>query len=141
MPKTPEHRREYHAKYEARPEVKAARRKWHAENRRLNNARKNEVYWKDPETGRKRERQWRLARKEAAAGRPRPQCCEICGSDKRKIDFDHCHQRGIFRGWICHRCNTILGYVEDDPNHLLKLAAYLQRTAKLIPPQFTLPGI
>jgi len=82
----------------------------------------------------------KLKRKEREAGRRKPDRCEVCG-DTGTISFDHCHQRGIFRGWLCNPCNTVLGFVQDDPNRLLKLAAYLQRTAKLVPPQFTLPGI
>jgi|SRR5215472_7333095 len=76
----------------------------------------------------------------ALAGRPRPELCEVCGR-AGGIAFDHCHQRNIFRGWLCRACNLILGYANDDPNILRKLTAYLERTAKLVPPQLTLPGI
>lgn len=75
------------------------------------------------------------------AGRPRPDACDICGPSKRRIEFDHCHKRGHFRGWLCHRCNVVLGRVEDDPSLLMKMAAYLQRTQTDTSPQFTLPGI
>ena len=27
---------------------------------------------------------------------------------------DHCHRTGQFRGWVCRRCNTGLGYVEQE---------------------------
>ena len=83
----------------------------------------------------------RTAILERKAGRRKPDHCEICGSDETKISFDHCHQRGVFRGWICNNCNVIIGYAKDDPNHLRKIIAYLERTANIIPPQFTLPGI
>lgn len=74
------------------------------------------------------------------AGRARPEQCDICGSTGR-INFDHCHQRGVFRGYICHSCNLVLGHVKDDPNHLRKLIAYLERTKDIVPPQLSLAGI
>jgi len=76
----------------------------------------------------------------AAAGRPRPEFCEVCGR-AGVIHFDHCHRRNIFRGWLCKPCNVILGFAEDNANILRQLAAYLDRTSTLIPPQLTLPGI
>lgn len=69
------------------------------------------------------------------AGIARPNKCEICGSIeinmnkrgcKTKIVYDHCHSTGLFRGWICSRCNSVLGYVEDDINLLNKLIKYLK---------------
>lgn len=76
---------------------------------------------------------------EAEAGRPRPDHCEICGDTTQKIHFDHCHQRGVFRGWICNNCNHALGCVNDDPDRLRKLIAYLERTKGIVSPQLTLP--
>lgn len=60
------------------------------------------------------------------AGRPRPDTCELCGSDGR-ICFDHCHKSEKFRGWICHRCNSVLGLVRDDAKLLRDLADYLEK--------------
>jgi len=48
--------------------------------------------------------------------RSKPEICEICG-EKGIICFDHNHTTGNFRGWICKRCNSVLGFVKD--NHLL----------------------
>jgi len=62
---------------------------------------------------------------EELAGRPRPEKCEICGDDKERICFDHCHKTGKFRGWICNRCNTILGKVDDNKKLLQSLIDYL----------------
>lgn len=80
-------------------------------------------------------------RKELAAGRPAPDHCEVCGdlTPRQQMHFDHCHQRGIFRGWLCQGCNKVLGFVRDDPNRLRKLIAYLERTKDLVPRQFSLP--
>ena len=65
------------------------------------------------------------AKREAAAGRPKPECCEICHSTDR-IVYDHSHATEAFRGWICDRCNKTLGHVKDDPALLYALAEYLE---------------
>jgi hypothetical protein len=90
-----------------------------------------------------RELQQRRGKLEVQAGRPRPSACDICGEVRERIVFDHCHQRGHFRGWLCDRCNTVLGFIEDDASLLMKIAAYLQRTriATNLSSQFPLPGI
>src|SRR3990167_1958797 len=50
---------------------------------------------------------------EKIAGRKRPEACEIC-QIKGVMMFDHDHKTGKFRGWICMKCNTVLGKVNDD---------------------------
>jgi len=67
----------------------------------------------------------RKLKQEMAAGRKKPNACEICGETGVRICYDHCHQTGLFRGWLCVRCNSTLGLVRDDVNVLAKLAAYL----------------
>ncbi len=62
----------------------------------------------------------------ALAGRPRPDKCEICGEFNLRICFDHCHNTGKFRGWLCDRCNKVLGIVKDSPELLENLANYLR---------------
>ena len=58
--------------------------------------------------------------------------CDVCGSAdspgrdrKHHMHFDHCHETGRFRGWLCGSCNRILGLAKDDPDRLRKLAEYL----------------
>ena len=78
------------------------------------------------------------------AGRPRPALCEVCNrrpDPKKGLHFDHCHQRGHFRGWLCRSCNLTLGYVQDDPRILLKLVAYLARTKDGPEEQLSIPGV
>lgn len=75
------------------------------------------------------------------AGRSKPDICDICGADDRKIVFDHCHEKLHFRGWICVQCNIALGMVNDDAKILLKMAAYLKRTSKAATRQGSLSGI
>lgn len=67
--------------------------------------------------------------KERKAGRRKPSLCEQCGKLGR-ICFEHDHKTGKFRGWLCHSCNMILGYANDDPDLLVKLAKYLKRNRK-----------
>ena len=73
------------------------------------------------------------------AKRPRPDNCELCGEkylgrNKQCIAnniytvFDHDHVTGKFRGWICNRCNRVLGLIKDDKNLLLAMIKYLSQT-------------
>jgi hypothetical protein len=65
--------------------------------------------------------------------RPRPDGCEICGGTSpngTQLHFDHCHETGIFRGWLCNRCNMTLGMVKHDPTILIKMVDYLTRVHK-----------
>lgn len=67
--------------------------------------------------------------REAAATRPRPELCEVCGKPPNRgksLHYDHCHMYGKFRGWLCGGCNVVLGIVGDDPKVLDALAAYLR---------------
>jgi hypothetical protein len=66
---------------------------------------------------------------EQKASRPRPMLCEVCNSpgDERGIVFDHCHDNGHFRGWLCNRCNRVLGMCADDPTILRSLALYIEK--------------
>ncbi len=63
---------------------------------------------------------------EMLAGRPKPSFCELCNLSGR-ICFDHDHETGKFRGWICHRCNVVLGLAVDNETLLKKMAIYLQQ--------------
>jgi len=41
--------------------------------------------------------------------------------------LDHCHKTGKIRGFLCSRCNTVAGMVNDDIELLSKIADYLKR--------------
>jgi hypothetical protein len=84
----------------------------------------------DPEGSRRRmamflerKRQERIA----IAGRPMPDVCEVCGEFHLRIVFDHCHTKGHFRGWICDRCNKVLGLIKDSTELLMLLHQYLAK--------------
>jgi uncharacterized ferredoxin-like protein len=70
--------------------------------------------------------QKRLVENELKAGRPKPLRCEICTEEAKKIVFDHSHLSNKFRGWLCNRCNVIIGQAGDNPILLEKLAVYLR---------------
>jgi hypothetical protein len=63
--------------------------------------------------------------KRMAAGK-KPEQCEICGAFGR-ICFDHDHNTDKFRGWICWRCNAVLGLVKDSADLLEALKKYIQK--------------
>lgn len=50
--------------------------------------------------------------------------CEICGI-KEKVFFDHCHDELRHRGWLCRKCNILLGFANNDVAVLQKAIAYL----------------
>ena len=54
------------------------------------------------------------------------QTCEICNGTK-KIYYDHNHQNGKFRGWLCQSCNSMLGFAKDDITILQKAIGYLSK--------------
>lgn len=59
--------------------------------------------------------------------------CAICGATdarRRKSDrlnVDHDHATGAFRGLLCDPCNNGLGRFDDDPDRLRKAADYLEK--------------
>lgn len=88
-------------------------------------------------------RQKDLAAQDILAGRSRPTVCDICSGNHKELKhngivFDHCHQHGHFRGWLCDRCNKTLGAVQDDTTLLRKMIAYLERNKTNNSPQLTL---
>jgi hypothetical protein len=96
--------------------------------RERNPEKAKEVYREFNKRNPSRNGKYRLRRQETVAGRPKPKACEICGDDRRRLAFDHCHKSGSFRGWICTGCNTVLGLVNDDTDRLRKLIIYLTTT-------------
>lgn len=66
-------------------------------------------------------------KKEAFAGVKDTGVCGVCYKQTKTV-FDHCHKTNIFRGWICRKCNLALGFVEDKPWILRRLAQYLENS-------------
>lgn len=53
--------------------------------------------------------------------------CEICGLSVATLHWDHDHSTGLFRGWLCLKCNAGLGLFCDSPEKLAAAARYLRR--------------
>ena len=132
----PEKRAEQNKRYTLKhPETnKKARAKYRKKNAKLIRKRSKLAQRKsrknNPEAQRIRTENYRLrqeAKKIEIAGRPKPEFCEICNLNEFRIVFDHCHNSGFFRGWICDRCNRVLGIVKDSPELLKELALYLEK--------------
>src|ERR1035437_3951143 len=55
--------------------------------------------------------------------------CAICcrPSVKKRLTVDHNHTTEQIRGLLCHRCNLVLGLIEESDTLALALAAYLNK--------------
>ncbi len=63
--------------------------------------------------------------------------CEICSRENvpharstRSLFIDHDHRTGKFRGILCSRCNTLLGFTEDHPAIIEAVGRYLNAHAE-----------
>ena len=55
--------------------------------------------------------------------------CKICKTEcktRRVLSVDHCHDTGTVRGLLCSKCNSALGFFNDDPTLLQKAMEYLR---------------
>ena len=55
--------------------------------------------------------------------------CKICGDkpvSKRGLHIDHDHKTGLFRGILCHGCNTGIGALKENPEIFIKAIRYLR---------------
>lgn len=59
--------------------------------------------------------------------------CMVCGQTASEhkqhtgkfLCVDHDHITGKVRGLLCHRCNLVVGRMEDNPDLLVRAASYL----------------
>lgn len=51
--------------------------------------------------------------------------CAICESKPERLHIDHEHTSGEVRALLCGSCNLGLGKFGDDPERLVRAAAYL----------------
>jgi hypothetical protein len=61
--------------------------------------------------------------------RPEPSACECCGRPLmgKTPHLDHCHTTGVFRGWLCNKCNMGIGLLGDNVTGLMRAMSYLTR--------------
>ena len=76
-------------------------------------------------------RDYNRKRRYSEPTRPEPDNCECCNIHISKLrtslHFDHDHETGKFRGWLCDRCNRGLGYFDDSIDIVKLLLKYLQK--------------
>ncbi len=51
--------------------------------------------------------------------------CSIC-HNVTSLVIDHCHDSGLVRGFICHSCNSMLGFAHDNCDTLAEAITYLR---------------
>lgn len=58
--------------------------------------------------------------------------CSICGTHQTELKtilcVDHSHSTGKVRGLLCAKCNSLLGYAEDNPEILKSAIEYLKNS-------------
>jgi hypothetical protein len=54
-----------------------------------------------------------------------PKLCGICGTTKL-LRLDHSHRSGMVRGWLCARCNLLVGILEKNPKWIKPAIAYIR---------------
>jgi hypothetical protein len=52
--------------------------------------------------------------------------CQLCGR-KAVLNYDHDHNTGAFRGWLCVTCNSGLGMLGDSVAGLKRAIKYLEQ--------------
>ena len=56
---------------------------------------------------------------------PRPSSCENCGHTTDRLQLDHDHTTGEFRGWLCKSCDVGIGNLGDNIAGLAQAIIYL----------------
>jgi len=52
--------------------------------------------------------------------------CELCGTEE-SLCYDHCHDSMKFRGVLCSRCNSGIGFLGDTLEDLERAVKYLRK--------------
>ena len=60
-------------------------------------------------------------------------CCAICGGTETRrassfFHVDHCHETGVVRGLLCHKCNTAIGMLNDNPDLIRSALEYMEKS-------------
>lgn len=120
-------------KFSPRYEGNTGRSSWCRE---CNNASSTEWRENNPDRVKANKRSQYLKRRDIKT-RVVAERCEICGlkfivksqnGNKHPASphWDHNHGTEVFRGWLCHNHNAMLGHAGDNPMILEKAAQYLR---------------
>lgn len=63
--------------------------------------------------------------------RAQAKACSICGYEERLV-LDHNHSTGVKREFLCHHCNTALGLLNEDPERMERMIAYVRKHERRI---------
>lgn len=115
-----------------RERERAAERRYWETNRADILARKRKRYAENPQKECDRVREKMREHKRKGLPQPTricPSLCECCGNipGKNSLHLDHCHLTGLFRGWLCGKCNMALGLLGDNAAGVANLARYVAR--------------
>jgi hypothetical protein len=104
-----------------------ARNKWQREWRRKNPDKVKAAAKRANKRARIRKYQLSLEQHEELLAHQRHRCaiCGIPSTPEKPLAIDHDHSTGLIRGLLCSRCNSMLGFAQDDPGILLAGRAYL----------------
>ena len=128
----------HYDKFRVRPQEQIVKRaRWHAEYKRKTSIKRIEYDNKRYKENPNRLREGNLKRKYGISLDDYHKMFEsqngLCaGCNKPQVDFqrrlavDHRHSDGKVRGLLCDRCNPILGYANENPYTLRKLAQYIE---------------
>ena len=118
----------------AREKARANCRQWHRDNFQVSRARANAHYHNNKD----HHRSTRMMRKYGITIEVYDRMlslqggkCAICGRSTPTrgdgmLQVDHDHKTGEVRGLLCSPCNTVLGYIRDNPDALRAAVAYLE---------------
>ena len=55
------------------------------------------------------------------------EACAVCGKLRtgKRLDIDHNHQTDQIRSLLCHRCNIMVGFIENYPDLIQPMVEYL----------------
>tara|TARA_A100001388_G_scaffold188328_1_gene141594 strand:+ start:6003 stop:6431 length:429 start_codon:yes stop_codon:yes gene_type:complete len=95
--------------------------------------------WRRPECKRCRGESRRVidALKKCTPPPSKDHTCPICEKNLEEISLnkskhmssfvmDHDHEKKMFRGWLCHNCNSALGMLRDNPDVIMRAYKYLK---------------
>lgn len=140
MPKTPEKylaaMRKYHK--DNKDSIQKRQEKYRKDNREKLLAQKKKYYQKNKEVFALRNKNQHYKRKFGMTydsvmeiKESQDYRCLICNAHEDELNaslsLDHCHETNQVRGFLCMKCNTAIGLLQDSPDLLSKAIDYLEK--------------